>query len=506
MSSTSAALEEPAARRPDQTALIQGTRSRSFSRLAEEARAFAAAMQSNWQVERGDVIAVYSPNCIEFVIAYFAAGMIGATVVPIDERLKRDEVGHILRDSGARFAIVHAKLASRLGDCLKDGIPLDGIRGIGTQDSDVPDMTDWLTVGAAPTGSAPDSSDIAEILYTSGTTGAAKGVMRTHGNVRAASRNARQAFGYTDSDVIAVIMPMTHSSALVSQMLPMIEAGGTAVLFESFDSRSVIDSMSVHQVSCMRAVPALFRMLLSHSEFQSDNLPALRLLMNSSAAIDVETWNDLRTRFPNAAIMNSYGLTEASTCTILSHSDAARYPDAIGRPIDSVAMRVVTDNNQTAAPGEIGELRVKGPHVFLGYRNQPDATAAAMDEDGWLRTGDLGCCNDDGLYFFSGRSDDIINCGGHKYAPQEIENCIARFPDVEEVSVIAASHRVLGQVPKAYVVIRAGATADGRQIKRHCARSLPSHKVPFFVEIVDDLPRNSMGKILTRELRATEVL
>ena len=197
--------------------------------------------------------------------------------------------------------------------------------------------------------------------------------------------------------------------------------------------------------------------------------------------------------------MNSYGLTEASTCTVLPDELALTYPDSVGTPMEGVQMKLVDDEGTSVTSGAEGEIWVRGDHVFSGYRNQPVKTREVL-ADGWLHTGDLAHQDDLGLYFLHGRRDDVINCAGRKFAPLDVENCILQLPEVAEVAVTGAPHTVLGQVVKAYVVTRQGSEQNARAIVRHCARHLPSHKVPFYIEFVPVLPRNSIGQVLRRKL------
>lgn len=447
----------------------------------------------------GDRVALLAPNCSDFAIAYFAVTGSGAILQPIDERLKPAEMQFILQDSGATIAIVHESQLEKFEADIQKPSGLRHVIRMGASNASW--MADLATGDRNWSLPPPSCDSIAELMYTSGTTGRPKGVMRSHANVVASSDFARHAFRYRASDVITIVMPLSHSSALVSQLLPMLDAGGTCVLVERFDSNRVIDMMRQYGATCLRLVPALFQALLANREFNSSGLPSLRLLMNSSAATDVTTCGRIRERFPGARITNSYGLTEASTCTILPDDAMDEYPDSIGLPIDGVEMQVVDELGQPQADGVEGEIWVKGANVFAGYYKLPAESRAAVTEDGWLKTGDVGLRQRDGLYFYRGRRDDMINCGGLKYAPVEVERCIAEIPSVSEVSVVASPHRVLGQVAKAFVVFHPDAPADTRQVVRHCASRLPSHKVPFQVESVASLPRNSVGKILNRELR-----
>jgi acyl-CoA synthetase (AMP-forming)/AMP-acid ligase II len=252
-------------------------------------------------------------------------------------------------------------------------------------------------------------------------------------------------------------------------------------------------------VTCMRAVPAMLRMLLASPDFCAATLPSLRLIVNSSAPIDPATYSELKHRFASIQVMNSYGLTEASTCTVLPDAQALSHAGSVGMPIEGVQMRLCDEEGNAVPSGSEGEIWVRGEHVFVGYRNRPEKTRAVL-VDGWLHTGDLAHQDEQGLYYLHGRRDDVINCAGRKFAPADVENCILQMSEVQEAAVVGMPHPVLGQVVKAYVVLKPGVAPNAKIITRHCAQNLPSHKVPFYVEFALALPRNSTGKVLRRKL------
>jgi long-chain acyl-CoA synthetase len=223
-------------------------------------------------------------------------------------------------------------------------------------------------------------------------------------------------------------------------------------------------------------------------------------LINSSAAIDPQTYRALKRRFPAVSVMNSYGLTEASTCTILPDAMALTDADSIGYPIDGVEMCVRGEQGEPLDGDAKGEIHVRGDHVFIGYHNRPEASRAAL-VDGWLRTGDQGHRDSRGLYYLHGRKNDLINCGGRKFAPVDVESCLLQLPEVLETAVVGVPHRMLGEVAKAFVVLSERGALDAKRIIQHCSRRLPSHKIPFSVELVSELPKNSTGKLLHRKLR-----
>lgn len=490
---------------PDKIGLVTEREQLTYSELARRIRRLSCELIRQWDVRPGEVVGLLAPNVAEFVLTYFAVTAIAGIVHPIDERLKPEEIRFLLEDSCARFAVVHQALWAKFASVWNALPALERVVAVGDVEANVECFNTWVNGPAIPVKLAaeisPAAEDIAELMYTSGTIGKPKGAMRSHANARAASSNARRAFGYRHDDIIAIVMPLSHSSALVSQMLPMVEVGGTVVLVERFDAADLLARIGGQSVTCFRAVPATFKMLMVYPEFNADHLPSLRLLMNSSAAIEPKTHWDIKARFPEVELVNSYGLTEASTCTILSDAMAQEHPDSIGVPISGVEMSVVDDAGCVVDDGIAGEIWVRGPHVCFGYHNLPAETEALFAPGGWMRTGDMGHKDSQGLFYFHGRKADVINCGGRKYAPVEVENCILELQEVAEVAVLGVPHPVLGQVAKAFVVFRDHAVGDRKAVTRHCTRYLPSHKVPFYVESVDALPRNSLGKMLHRELK-----
>jgi long-chain acyl-CoA synthetase len=486
----------------DKVAVIDAGRRLTYRQMGECIRRLSASLVSRWHVRPGDIIALLAPNCAEFILSYFAIVRAGAIVQPLDERLTSEEMKLILLDARPRFLIVHRSLWSKFAQ-IRGGIPsVDNILAIGDVFDGVESFEAWVSHGPLQPDSVPvvRPGDVAELMYTSGTTGEPKGVMRSHANVRAASRNSIRGFGYCSDDVIAIVMPMSHSSALNSQMMPLIELGGTLVLLERFDVHGLLEAIRAERVTCMRAVPAMMRLLLTAPLFCCTELPSLRLLINSSDAINPDTYVAIKHRFGAVQVMNSYGLTEASTCTVLPDEVALLRSDSIGVPIDGVEMCVMDEQGRAVYDQSEGEICVRGEHVFIGYHHRSEATRAVL-VDGWLHTGDHGHCDREGFYFLHGRKNDLISCGGRKFVPQEVETCILQLPEVADVAVVGTPHRILGQVVKAFVVPRDQAAVDTKRIIHHCARHMASHKIPFYVEFVSEIPKSTIGKILRRKLQ-----
>ncbi|MGH8249912.1 MAG: class I adenylate-forming enzyme family protein [Steroidobacteraceae bacterium] len=475
----------------DRVALIQGATRWTYRELGERIRGISASLCREAQVAPGDAVALLSPNVPEFVAAYFAILRLAGAVQPVDTRTPPQRWLSELRETHARALVVHESLAASAataaagarfpGHTLAIGPELPAVAGGNARDGHV------------------TAESIAELMHTSGTTGIAKAAMRTHANVLAAARNATRGFGYVENDVIAVVMPLSHSSALNSQLIPFIRFGAAIVLIDRFEPDEVIETLRTHSVTCMRLVPSMARLLLGRDHFRGDHLPAIRMLINSSAPVEPATLASLKARFPRVAVMDSYGLTEASTCTVLTVDPARPAQGSVGRAIEGVILEIVDDAGRPAASGMEGEVRLRGEHVFAGYLGMPDESARAL-KDGWLWTGDLGHLDDAGNLYLHGRSSEVIHCSGYTVHPATVENCILEMPEVEAVAVTGVAHKLLGQVVKAFVISREPGI-EPRKIVNHCVRSLPSHAVPFHVEFVDTLPRNVTGKLIRRQLK-----
>lgn len=474
-------------RRPDAVAVAWDGNAVTYRELSARIRERALELVTQMKVRRGDLVALLAPNGVEFIVDYFAVTAIGATIQPVDFRRKDHEVTELLRGTRATALLAHGGRTEELPESLVAG---DSAK-VAPPSDPIGDFKRDRAVGET----------IAELLHTSGTTYAPKGVLRSHRGVLAAMRNAQAAFGYREDDVIGIVMPLTHSSALTSQLLPVLNAGGTVVPIARFEPASVVRALRGHGVTCFRAVPTMFELLLAQEDFRRDHLPAIRLLMGSSATFDPRTRGALQARFPGLEIMDSYGLTEASTCTVLSGADAAEHPGSIGVPVPGVEIRIVNRSGFEVAAGEEGEIWVRGPHLFSGYASGAEESLLAIASGGWLKTCDLGTRDSSGFLYLRGRTDNQINCGGWKFSGPDVERCIRALPGVADVAVVGVPHRVLGEVAQAFVTLRKEAGVDGKEILRHCSRHLPSHMVPFRVKLVDRIPRSDTGKVLHRSLQ-----
>ncbi|MEA3399771.1 MAG: long-chain-fatty-acid--CoA ligase [Armatimonadota bacterium] len=473
----------------------------SFAELRGLVERFSRALR-DLRVEPGDRIGLVMPNCLHSVVCYLGAIRAGAIAVPVNVRLTAEEMRFILGDVGARLIVAHERTWQTVREAL-DGLEcIEAVLGVGTDAEGVTPVDELLAEPApdfAPPEIAPD--DIAAIIYTSGTTGLPKGAMISHGNVLFNVQSTIRGHGFRPDDVHLLIVPLFHVTGLNTIMPTSLHLGSTMVVSAETNPRELLALIERHRCTTMFTVPTTTIMLANEPSLGDFDLSSLRLIAYSGAPMPVGAIHRLRELFPDVALHNFYGLTETtSVTTMLASQFALSHAESIGRVVPELEAKVVDEEGRELPAGEVGELLIRGPSVFQGYYQRPDATAEALEE-GWLHTGDRAYIDEDGFVFLRGRTTELIIVAGENVYPVEVENVLTRHPDVVEAAVVGVEHPVLGEVVKAAVVPREGSELTEREVKRHCARHLASFKVPQQVELLDELPRNPSGKVVKRELR-----
>lgn len=454
-----------------------------------DARARAVAQQlAERGIGAGDVVALMLENSVELLVGILATWLLGAAATPINPTFTERELGYQLADSHAKLLIVdaHAPAAA----------------GLSIARLDVAAMRDTSHAAAAgvavPTPATP-ADQLALLIYTSGSTGQPKGVMLDHANLHAMSEALAAHTDITAEDRALVVLPMFHVNAIcVSWLAPML-VGGSTVVMARFTPTGLLEAVERFRPTYFSVVPAILAKLVELPAGTVGELSSVRFVICGAAPVSAELLQLSADRF-GLHIIEGYGLTEstcASACIPLAgpHKLGTVGPALAGQRI------VVTDAAGNPMPaGERGEVRISGPTVMRGYLGRPEATAETI-VDGWLRTGDVGVLDDDGYLRIVDRIKDMIIRGGENLYPKEIETHLAAHPAVPESAVVGAAHARLGEVPVAYVVLLPGATATPAELLGHCAAGLMKVKVPVRLEIVDDLPRNPVGKVDKPALR-----
>ena len=486
-------LAESARRFPGKTALVAGPQRLTYAELGAHSAALAAELR-RLGVTRGERVVIFLHNSPEAVISVFGTLLAGGVFSVINPGTKADKLVYILNHCTARALITEPRLA-------------EVAAAAASRASSV--AATLITPFSFPDAAAPPDPgidlDLAMVIYTSGSTGFPKGVMMTHANIVAAATSITTYLESRADDVVLSVLPLAFDYGLY-QALMCAKVGATLVLEKSFTYPAVVlEKLKSEHVTGFPLVPTLAAMLLQMKHLRPDMFPELRYITNTAAALPRAHIERLRALFPGAKLFSMYGLTECKRCTYLPPEQLALRPESVGVAIPGTEAYVVNERGERAAPGEVGELVIRGAHVMKGYWADEEGTARVLKSGPYpwervLYTGDLFRTDDEGYLYFVSRKDDIIKTRGEKVSPKEVENVIYELAGVREVAVIGVPDPILGQAIKAIVVGEDGLTE--RDIIRHCAARLEEFMVPSLVEFGGELPKSENGKIVRKELIA----
>ncbi|MBC7172544.1 MAG: AMP-binding protein, partial [Polyangiaceae bacterium] len=483
--------------------------------LAEAARAAAKGFLA-LGIAHGDRVAIWAPNLWEWVVAAIGAHSVGGVVVPVNTRYKGLEAAYLLRKSRARALVtVNGFLGTDYVALLRDSgeetpdlahtIVLRGETPRGAMSFD-----DFLAGGAAIEDSdaiaraaAVRPTDLADILFTSGTTGAPKGVMCTHAQNLRVFRDWSDITGLRAGDRYLIVNPFFHSFGYKAGWLAALMMGATILPEPVFDVDAVLRRITSAKASVLPGAPALYQSILMHPDFAKHDLSSLRLAVTGADIIPVELVQRMRQDLGFTTVITAYGLTETTgTVTMCRESDDIEtIARTSGRAIPGVEVRVAGPNGETMPSGEAGEVLVRGYNVMQGYFEAPEETAKAIDTDGWLHTGDVGVLDDRGNLRITDRMKDMFIVGGFNAYPAEIEHTLRRHEAVAEVAVIGIPDARLGEVGMAFVVLKPGASLGEDELIAWSRERLANFKVPRRVRFLEALPRNPTGKVTKFMLR-----
>lgn len=445
----------------------------------------------------GDRIAVQVEKSADALLVYLAALRAGAVYLPLNSAYTPGEVRYFLGDAEPTLFLCRPEDEAAMQTLARDvGVP------------------HLLTLGALGEGSllsaaaneAPDfadvrraSDDLAAILYTSGTTGRSKGAMLTHGNLQSNAETLRECWRFTDSDRLLHALPIFHTHGLFVATNITLAAGGSMIFLPRFDVREIVRLLP--HASVMMGVPTFYIRLLQEADFTRDLVAHMRLFVSGSAPLSAETHREFSTRTGHA-ILERYGMTETNMNTSNPY-EGERVAGSVGFPLPGVDLRIVDPESGAPTPGEIGMIEVRGPNVFKGYWRMPEKTAEEFRADGFFITGDLGYTDERGYVHIAGRAKDLIISGGFNIYPAEVENALDALPEVAESAVIGIPHPDMGEAVVAVVKLAPGAEPNEHAIIAALAGELARFKQPRRIMFVDELPRNTMGKVQKKDLRET---
>ncbi len=469
--------------------------------LTDRAARFATAL-AGLGVGPGDRVGVMLPNMPEVSVSYGAVLRVGAVVMPMVFLLAVPEIHHILADSGASAIITSPEFLPNVTTAM-EGLARPPIV-IVTGDPQ-PGMLNFDALLSEASGSHSivdrEASDLAVVSYTSGTTGRPKGVMLTHANLLFNAENSSKVVPTRDDDVSIACLPLAHlfgiGSSLVGQLFRL-----KGILLPWFTAEGFFDAVNTYRATSSALVPTMVSYMLGHPDFDTVDWSSLRWVVVAAAPVPVELADEFEKR-TGARVLEGYGLTETSPTTSVMRIDEARRPGSCGRPVPHVEVAILDDEDRAVSTGEPGEVCIKGPNIMAGYYNLPEETAVAM-RNGWFHSGDVGHLDADGYLYITDRKKDMIIRGGFNIYPRDVEEVLYGHPAVLEAAVVGVPDPTLGEEVKAYVVLRPGATPAPEDLLAYCREQLAKYKTPKSVVFIDALPKNAVGKILKRDLRALE--
>ncbi|MBL0387238.1 long-chain-fatty-acid--CoA ligase [Tumebacillus sp. ITR2] len=495
-------LRQSAAQYPDVTAIhFQGTEM-SYAQLDAAVDAFAAGL-AHLGLQQGSRVAILLGNCPQFVIAYYAIARMGGVSVPVNPLYKPGELQFILADAGVEAVVAVAPMAPMF-QMMRPTLPtlkhviLVGGAGEGA--------VEFSQVAVDPSQLPPvvvNADDLAVVLYTSGTTGKPKGAMLTHRNLVSNAYQSGTFLGISQSDRIVTVLPMFHVFCMTVSLNAPISRGATLIVFPKFSPTEMAKTVIDMQATVFAGVPTMFNFLVQHPEVHAEDLKSLRIAISGGSAMPVAVMQAFEKKF-NVQVNEGYGLSEASPVVCFNPIDGERKPGTIGLPIIDVEVRLAGEDGVTRGVGEVGELICRGPNVMLGYLNRPEETAVTL-RDGWLYTGDLATVDEDGYYTIVDRKKDMIINGGFNVYPREVEELLFTHANVAEAAVVGIPDEEYGERVRAIVSLKQPGLTTPDELIAFCKEHLAPYKVPHEVVLLDELPKNTTGKILRRELKNLDV-
>jgi HIP---CoA ligase len=531
-----ALVEESAKRYGSRLAVIDGPRRLSYAELAAQARAMTRALMAAG-VQAGDRVVVWLPNTAHWLVAALGAHGAGASLVPMNTRYTGYEAADVLRRTGARVLFLPDRFlgqdylaalmqaapgASAPGPVggldrltLTVRVPVEGgdqEQADGGESAPASGVVSWEHLLALAVQTSEESGrsraaqvqadDVADIIFTSGTTGAPKGAVSTHRQTIAVAAAWAERAQATDRDVYMIIAPFFHTFGYKAGWVVALLCGATIVPQLTFSIDRVLEQIERERVTMLPGPPTVFQELLAHPRRDQHDLSSLRLVVTGAAMVPVALIERMWTELAIETILTAYGLTEAVVVTMcLPGDDAETISGTCGCAAADFEIRITGGDGQELGPGDDGEVQLRGPNVMVGYLDDPVATRAAIEPDGWLHTGDIGHLDERGYLTITDRLKDMFTVGGFNVYPAEVENAIMRMDSVIDCAVVGKPDERLGEVGLAFVVTRPDSGLSTRDVIAYCRERLANFKVPREVVFVGQLPRNAGGKVLKRELR-----
>ena len=452
---------------------------------------------------KGERVAALMLNSSEFLEIFFACGKTGAIMVPVNFRLAVPELIYILKDSAPHALVYSSDFAEKVQAIKAAGLPMEHyFRHGGDKLAEDPPIADFAARFSAdepvPVREVTDDDPLF-IMYTSGTTGDPKGAVLTHGNILFGAIHSLVGYGVNHTYKSLVVAPLFHIGGLVASATPVIYAGGSLVLQSFYNASEVIKLIQREKINYMFAVPVMFQVMTKSEEWDKADFSHVHYFISGGAPIPTPVIRMYQEE-KGVYFVQGYGMTEAGRLTSLLLEDSIRKAGSVGKELFHLQLRIVDKNDRDVAPGEAGEIIVKGPNVFTQYWNKPKETAEAI-RDGWFHTNDMGRRDEEGFVYVIGRKQELIISSGENIYPAEVERVIQALPQVREAAAVAMPDETRGEVVAAFVMLHEGRQITEDELTHALDGQIANFKIPKKVIFVTDFPRNPAGKILKRELK-----
>jgi long-chain acyl-CoA synthetase len=516
-------LSRSARRFPDKAALVCGDQRWTYKALDRRSDHLAEAL-SVAGVRRQDRIVVLLDNSAETVISLYGILKAGGVFIILAGSIKGAKLRYILENSGANILITHTSKAGVINDALGEGPGDCKLIWVG-QRKRIPEQfskssLSWEDVFSDFANKVAGTErniklprcvdvDLATLIYTSGSTGEPKGVMSTHHNMISAARSIIQYIGNVEDDIILDVLPLSFDYGLY-QVIMAFMFGGTVVLEKSFlYLHNILEQIAKEKVTGFPIVPTIVAMLLKLQDLKKYDFSTLRYMTNTGAALPVGHIQKLRSMFPQVTMISMFGLTECKRVSYLPPEELDRIPSSVGKAMPNCEVFVVDEDGSEVAPGQTGELIIRGSNVMQGYWRDPEMTARTYRDGQYpsgriLYSGDYFRRDEQGFLYFLGRKDDMIKSRGERISAKEVENNISSMEGVAEVAVIGVPDEIFGQAIKVYIVPAPNVDLAEKQVLKYCAANMETFMVPKYIEFMESLPKTPNGKIDKKLLKAKE--
>jgi len=490
-------FEKAARRFLDKAALIRDGKEVTYSQLSRDINRFGNALLS-LDIGPGDRVGLIMNNRPEFVVAYYGTAKIGATIVLANTLLKKEEIEYILRDSACKVLVANESGALEF-EAARDGLPAiehvictEPVEGAILFADFISEKPDELEVyDAAP-------NDVPEIKYTSGTTGVPKGVMHTHRNISLFSECIIEMNDLSENDRTLLFLPMYHGFGDMCTLHPTLRNGASIVLQDPLNLQKIFEEIDRYKCTALPGVPAVFYLMNNFPDADKYDTSSLRFCAGGGQPMPKEVIDEFEQKF-DCILLEGYGLTESTAGTATNMLDRPRKAGSVGLPLPCIEVKIFDDNDNEVPAGGLGEIVIRGDLNMKGYLNKPEETAQVM-RNGWLHTGDIGRFDEDGYLYIVDRKKEMIITSGENIYPTEIENILYQHPAVGLAAVVAAPDPRRGEVPKAVIALKPGATLTEDELVEWCKERMAMFKVPKIVEFRESLPVGPTGKVLKKEL------